>query len=144
MEVTLQRLKHNETATIGEMLIDGKFECYIVEDEPRKIKVKGETRIPAGRYKLSLQTWGRHHERYKAAFDFHKGTIALNDVPGFSGILFHVGNTERDTMGCLCPGTAINGFTVIQSTVAYSRAYKRIVGPLAAGEDVFIEVKDEK
>ena len=39
------------------------FLAYTLEDEQRDVKVYGETRIPAGTYKLKLRTVGGFHTR---------------------------------------------------------------------------------
>lgn len=65
-----------------------------IEDEARKVKVYGETRIPAGKYRLTVTMSGH----------FKRMLISVNDVPGFSGIRWHSGNTEADTLGCLILG----------------------------------------
>ena len=50
------------------------FLCYTLEDEYRKEKAFGETRIPEGKYKLSLRTEGGFHGRYSKRFeDIHIG-----------------------------------------------------------------------
>ena len=41
------------------------FLAYTLEDEARTTKVWGETRIPAGKYKLSLKQHSGFHTRYK-------------------------------------------------------------------------------
>lgn len=43
--------------------IGKKFLCYTLEDERRALKVKGETRIPAGVYSIQLRKEGGFHER---------------------------------------------------------------------------------
>ena len=45
-----------------------KFLCFTLEDEARKVKVSGETRIPAGTYKLGLRTVGGFHGRYSKKY----------------------------------------------------------------------------
>ena len=44
--------------------IGKRFLCYTLEDEARALKVKGETRIPAGVYKIELRAEGGFHSRY--------------------------------------------------------------------------------
>jgi len=147
MKVVLQRIEHNHTATIGELYIDGVFECFICEDEPRDKKVIGETRIPAGTYELKLRLWGKHHEAYRKKFaGWHVGMIEITGVKTHQGILYHIGNSEKDTMGCPLPGTARNPqkpFEVINSTIAYEKSYRKIAPKLVSGERIFIEVIDE-
>jgi len=85
-----------------------KFLCYTLEDEKRNQKIRGETRIPEGEYKIELREEGGFHSRYLAKYgaDFHKGMIWVKDVPNFEWILWHTGNTDENTMGCLLLGTS--------------------------------------
>jgi hypothetical protein len=111
------------------LYLDGLFQCYILEDGKRTIKVWGETRIPSGRYKVELKTFGGFHDRYLKNFpNMHMGMIWIRDVPNFEGILFHIGNDKDDTAGCLLSGDVVNNNTVVSgnvnnSTVAYKRVY---------------------
>ena len=144
MELVLTRNIHSSDYTIGEIRIAGKFECYTLEDEYREVKVKGETRIPAGVYVIKLKTWGGFHGRYLKRFgkDFHKGMLHLQDVPGFDQILIHIGNTEKDTMGCVLVGATrdvVKG-TIGGSEIAYRRLYPKVAKALLAGEKVTIRV----
>lgn len=150
-EITLQRLQQSQSGeeTIGKLTMPGRYECWVLEDQKRDVKVKGDTRIPAGRYEIKLRTEGRIHQNYLTKFgsDFHKGTLHLQDVPNFQYILIHIGNTEKDTEGCLLTGktySVANGhFTIQQSTAAYKELYAIIRDLLLAGEKVFISVYDE-
>lgn len=147
MKWVLIRYSDDNESTLGLLFIDGKFECYILEDEKREVKVAGETRIPAGNYELVLRRFGGKHGRYARSFDFHDGMIELKDVPGFTDVLFHIGNDEDDTEGCLLCGDGVNnnltgdGF-VSNSTIAYRRVYQKTLPLLQQGEKVFIEVFD--
>ncbi len=141
MKVRLNRFVSSSNDSLGMLYIDGKFAAFTVEDEKRDVKVMGETRIPAGIYKLSLV----ESPKYTARFG-HK-MIMLNGVPGFTGVLIHPGNTEKDTMGCIPPGNVVRynpdgGISRIEESIA---AYKRIY-PIIAGaietEGADIEVID--
>ena len=90
MEIEVIRYNNKEDFTGGLLFIDGQFECYTLEDEYRTQKVYAETRIPDGRYKVSLRTEGGHHIRYSKKFpDLHKGMLHILDVPNFKWILIH-------------------------------------------------------
>ena len=110
----------------------------------------GEARIPAGRYRVVLRTFGGYHWRYlrKYGADFHQGMLQIIDVPGFTDILIHKGNDDDDTAGCLLVGDSANnnqvkdGF-IGSSTVAYNRIYAVVRDAILRGDDVFIEVNDE-
>ena len=61
------RFSSQEDSTLGMLfdVTDGrKFLCFTLEDEARDEKVKGETRIPAGTYKIKLRNEGGYHNRY--------------------------------------------------------------------------------
>ena len=141
MEIVLQRFLKNSDFTIGKM---GEF--YTLEDEFRPVKVMHETRIPAGRYEIKLRTFGGHHVKYAKKFDFHKGMLWLQDVPGFKDILIHIGNTDEDTSGCILIGMKADLLkgTISQSTIAYSKFYTPVAKELSEGKKVFITVLDEE
>lgn len=145
MKLLVERYKSTTNATLGKLYINGAFECYTLEDEFRAVKVKGETRIPAGTYKLALRKEGTTHVHYAQRFpDIHKGMLHVTDVPGFQYILIHIGNTEKDTEGCLLVGADRdeNAMTLGHSTVAYRKMYPVVAAALEAGEDVEITYED--
>ena len=150
-EVTLQRIQQSPSGeeTIGKLTMSGRYECWVLEDQHRDVKVKGDTRIPAGRYEIKLRAAGRIHENYLQKFgtEFHKGTLHLQDVPNFQYILIHIGNTEKDTEGCLLTGKSysVSGghFLLQNSTAAYKELYAIIRDELLSGVRVFISVYDE-
>lgn len=125
------------------------FLCYTLEDEYRKEKVSGETRIPAGTYRITLRTTGGFHSRYKAKHgEMHKGMLWVRDVPGFEYILIHSGNTDEHTAGCLLVGNSqqanfgtSDGF-IGSSVDAYKRIYPPIAKALEEGEEVMISYID--
>ena len=125
------------------------FLCYTLEDEQRDVKEYGETRIPAGTYKLGLRPVGGYHKKYSFRFaDIHIGMLHVLNVPGFEYILIHCGNTDEDTAGCLLVGDSQennqikkNGF-VGSSTRAYMRIYPKIAQAIKDGEDVTITYYD--
>ena len=147
MKLRVVRYKSSDDFTLG-MLLDetnGKhFLCYTLEDEHRTEKVKGETRIPAGTYKITLRTVGGFHTRYAAKYgDMHKGMLWVRDVPGFEYILIHTGNTDEHTAGCLLVGSTSDtkGF-IGGSVTAYKNIYPVIAKALEDGEEVTITYED--
>lgn len=144
----LIRFSDGGDSTLGLLFLDGKFECYILEDQHNDIKVYGETRIPAGVYPITLRTEGTTHEAYKKRFaTYHIGTLHIRNIPGYKYVLIHVGNTDEDTLGCLLTGDAANNNQyragrVKSSTVAYERLYKKIAPRIKNGEKIKIRVID--
>ena len=107
------------------------------------------TRIPEGIYDLKLRTHGGFHDRYtkKYGSKFHKGMIHVQNVPNFRYILWHTGNNDDHTAGCLLLGDTSQqniskeGF-IGGSTSAYKRVYPVIADCLEKGEEVIINYKD--
>lgn len=146
MHIVVDRFVSDADTTISRVMVDGDFACFGLEDEYREEKVPKETRIPAGTYPIRLLKKGSHHERYSNRFpDIHRGMLHLQDVPNFTGILIHVGNTEKDTDGCLLVGsqaiTEPSQMAVTQSVVAYRRLYT-MVAEAAADGTLTIEFQD--
>ena len=152
MELEVVRISSQEDSTSGILfdVVNGKrkFLCYTLEDEQRDVKVWGETRIPAGRYKLSLRKEGGFHSRYEAKYgEMHQGMIHVNDVPGFQYILWHTGNTDENTAGCLLLGDSQtsnlvqkDGF-VGSSVNAYKKVYPYVSAAIQQG-DVYVTYID--
>jgi hypothetical protein len=99
MELTSIRKWYTSSSTISELFlgdINAQRECYVLEDTVRApgVKIQNETAIPAGRYRVIVD-WSNRFRK----FAFH-----ILDVPNFSGIRIHSGNTDQDTDGCLLVG----------------------------------------
>ena len=125
------------------------FLCYTLEDERRALKVRGETRVPAGTYKIELRTEGGFHARYDKKYPgVHIGMLHIVDVPGFEYILIHTGNTDEHTAGCLIVGDAQENNKIIsdgfvgKSVNAYKRIYPSIAKAIQQGEEVTITYID--
>jgi hypothetical protein len=145
MELVVLRYRDDTTATSGLLFIDGKFECYTLEDEYRATKLAAETRIPEGTYELKLRLEGTHHVDYLKKFPKeHIGMLYVTNVPGFEYILIHIGNTEKDTAGCLLVGTNPAGMTLTESTPAYLKMYKQVAPAIKSGKKVTIKYVDIK
>lgn len=149
MEILLRRFLSNKNETMGVMLINGAPVCWTLEDEHRTQKVYAETRIPAGTYKIGLRTEGGHHAKYSKKYPtIHKGMLELQNVPNFQFILIHIGNSDKDTAGCILVGNvpsslSASKLTVAESTVAYEKIYKLIITAINRQEDVTITIEDK-
>lgn len=140
MKIIVERFNSGSDDTLGRIYINGKLVGYTIEDEFREVKVKGETRIPAGTYKVG--------KRYSPKFTprFGHDMLWIKDVPGFEYILIHTGNTEKDTDGCLIVGKKIGKLdgkrAVLDSKIAYKEIYPVISDAIDRGEDVTIHYMD--
>ena len=59
MELRVIRMYSQDDFTIGALYLENEngreFLCFTLEDEHRDEKVKGETRIPKGKYQITLE-----------------------------------------------------------------------------------------
>jgi|TARA_R110000796_G_scaffold71797_8_gene162828 hypothetical protein len=148
MELRVIRMYSQDDFTIGALYLENEngreFLCFTLEDEHRDEKVKGETRIPKGKYQITLRTVGGFDKRYEGKFPkMHKGMLWVRDVPGFEYILIHIGNTEENTAGCLLVGDSADMKGMIgRSTNAYKNIYPRISNELLKDNEVWITYED--
>ena len=138
MELRLTRKTLGPVATLGDLEIDGVFECHTLEDKVREVvgepvalwKIGGETAIPAGRYRVIIDFSNR----------FQRLMPHVLEVPGFEGVRIHKGNTAADTEGCILVGKVESGSTAIaQSGVAFDAFFPKLQAALSAG-DVWITI----
>ena len=146
MKLQVVRTQFGTDATNGLLFVNGLFECYTLEDQYQAVKVMHETCIPEGTYDIKFRTVGGFHEKYKKRYGAdHYGMLHLQDVPNFTYILIHAGNTDEHTSGCLIVGEtqqdldlSDDGF-IGHSGVAYSKLYKKVARELLLGKSVTIE-----
>jgi hypothetical protein len=124
MKYILQRYSDNRKDTTGlvhkvstKLVLVG----YSLEDEFREEKVKGETRIPAGTYEIIINRAETPLTlKYRARYQWFKFHLMLKDVPGFTGIYFHVGKNEFWTDGCITIGNTVNNNTITSGEIGDS------------------------
>ena len=138
MQNKIERKYSNPKSTIGEWYIEGEFECNTLEDLDRYLeernneKVEGETAIPRGVYKIIIDK----SERFK------RDMPHLLDVPLFSGVRIHSGNTEVDTAGCILVGEYVSddGKSLINSKKAFDKLFAKMKEAIKNEEEITIEV----
>jgi Family of unknown function (DUF5675) len=142
MELTLVRTQKTELSTISHLLDEDKHECFIIEDTDRglkstmsleeiqKLKIHGKTAIPEGRYQVVIAFSPR----------FKRLLPRLLNVPGYDGVLIHIGNYPRDTEGCLLPGTIPTKDCVLHSTTAFNNLYKKLLS-VPKDQEIWITIK---
>jgi len=117
MQLELTRIRREPLFTVGELRIDGQLFCHTLEDTDRGLrntdpldeiyrrKVFRKTAIPSGRYKTA----------FRFSPKYGREMPSVLDVPGFTGIRIHSGNTADDTSGCILLGEWRGGDHVVNS-----------------------------
>ena len=136
MEIIVNRIFKASTYTIGELSVDGTYICDTLEDRVRPTgeKVYGETAIPSGTYTVTLSYSNR----------FKKTMPEILNVPNFSGIRIHCGNSSKDTEGCLLVGKW-DGKTenwISDSKNSYNKLYSLLEEAFNKKENITITIKD--
>jgi GH24 family phage-related lysozyme (muramidase) len=132
MNINVIRKEYTPKSTIGELYIDGKFECFTLEDRIRALKVPGTTAIPSGHYEVVVT----HSNRFKKLLPL------LMNVPNYEGVRIHTGNTDENTEGCLLVGKTKQRDFVGESKVAFNELFPKIQEALQR-EKVFLDVVQE-
>lgn len=126
--IKLLRIAEGMNTTLGQLYINGIFQCYILEDKIRKEKIPGQTAIPAGQYPLALNGTAGMNVRYHSHYpQMHRGMVEVRGIPHYSLVFFHIGNYHTDTRGCLLTGSyyqLLDGdYRILHSAAAYKRVY---------------------
>lgn len=138
MRLLLKRIAKRETYTIGKLYINGEYFCDTIEDKDRgltqstpisqieRVKVKNQTAVPSGTYKVTLDiTSNKFGTRAFYQKYANKGKLPrLLNVPGFDGILMHVGNTALDSSGCIIVGRNTQVGKVLRSKETFIKLYR--------------------
>ncbi|UOE42142.1 DUF5675 family protein [Chryseobacterium suipulveris] len=138
MRTRIVRVAEGKQSTLSHLYIDGIFQCFLLEDKIRSVKILKQTAIPTGTFELKLNTWGGMNEKYEQKFPaIHKGMIEIERLPTFHSVYIHIGNTIGETAGCpLCGLSWIKkdgDFQVLQSTDAYKIIYPKLLKVLGSG-----------
>ena len=142
MEIKVIRNILTSEYTVGKLYIDGIYICDTIEDRYREIKKKedkiyGVTAIPCGRYPVVLDFSSK----------YSKIMPHILDVPYFSGIRLHPGNSDEDSLGCLIVGEFVPGVAggwVKNSRIAYDKVFAKLKGASDKSERIFITISIDK
>ena len=153
MKLTVDRAWKKDTYTISRLFVDGVYFCNTLEDKDRglsktdsldkikKTKVYGETAIPRGTYEISMDVVSPKYSASSFYQEVCRGKVPrLLNVPGFEGILMHVGNTALDSYGCLLVGKNTIKGRLTQSKSTFKALYAKMLAAHNKGEKITIEI----
>jgi len=137
MELILKRINLMRSYTEGELYVmkEGVPERFCETLEPHRrdlrcgeAKVMGETAIPEGKYRVSLDM----SPKYGRLMPY------VQDVPQFTNIMLHPGNDVEDTKGCILVGQRLGLGKLINSRKTFDVLFG-LMGT-AKGEEITITV----
>ena len=136
--VKVKRTKQGKHSTLSELYVNNQFVCYGLENIPRPVKIRGETAIPAGKYLLGFDCDGGMNGRYYDDYPkLHRGMLEILDIPNFSYVYFHKGNSYKQTAGCILVGAQCvledGDYRLLASGVAYKQFYSAVAALLLQG-----------
>jgi hypothetical protein len=154
MNLRVERRWKKDTYTIGRLYVDDVLFCNTLEDRDRglnqfddidhirSVKIPGETAIPTGTYLVSMNTVSPKYSANTWYKNLCGGKVPrLTNVPGFEGILIHVGNTAIDTAGCILVGLNTIKGRLTSSKDTFESLYKKMKDAHVRGEDIVITIE---
>lgn len=133
MKLQLVREIAADHCTVGKLLIEMQFKWWTLEDRLHDgPKIPGDTCIPAGTYQIVITPSAR----------FNRPLPLLLNVPNFTGIRIHPGNTQADTKGCILVGGGFNSrdLFLLHSQLACAALQADIQAALDGGDEVWIDI----
>ena len=99
MRTRIVRVAEGKKSTLSHLYIDGIFQCFLLEDKIRAVKIMKETAIPTGTFDLVKNTWGGMNEKYRQKFPaMHQGMIEIARLPTYHSVycLLYTSPSPRD------------------------------------------------
>lgn len=139
MKILIKRTAKKQNYTIGQLFINGNKFCDTLEDPDRGLtstmssleisnkKVYGDTAIPTGTYTVDMNTVSPRFGSQVYYKEVCGGKVPrLLNVPGYQGVLIHVGNVPKDTHGCILVGKNTKIGQVLESKDTFKSLYKEL------------------
>ena len=123
----------SDESIIGELFLNDERFCDTLE-LPFKDNQRSVSCIPTGEYKVRLRL-----PRESATRDYMH--LLVKDVPNRDYILFHRGNSAKDTRGCILVGQGSQQDVVHNSTLAMDLLIKEIIN--LGGEKINLIIKNK-
>lgn len=130
MIFTVARYKYTDEFTRGLLYAGGNHIGYTMED-PWNNNENNVSCIPVGTYDTDVRPAKDSPSR-------NYDHMILRDVPARSYILWHVGNDEQDTEGCILPGK-----TAHEDMVGHSqKAFNKMMSIAKEAESITTKITD--
>lgn len=144
MKLTIKRTITRNSYTLGKLYVDGVYFCDTLEDKDRgltqnmsteqikSMKVPGETAIPKGTYRVTLDVVSPKFSKYPFYMETCGGKLPrLIDVKGYEGVLIHVADgPKRDSLvqGCIGIGNLSAEEYLMNGKKVFAELYNKMKG----------------
>lgn len=144
MKLTIKRIITRNSYTLGKLYVDGVYFCDTLEDRDigltqnmsveqiKSIKVPGETAIPKGTYRVTLDVVSPKFSKYPFYMQTCEGKLPrLIDVKGYEGVLIHVADgPKRDSLlqGCIGIGNLSAEEYLMNGKKVFVELYNKLKG----------------
>lgn len=144
MKLTIKRTITRNSYTLGKLYVDGVYFCDTLEDRDRRLtqnmsteqiksmKVLGETAIPKGTYRVTLDVVSPKFSKYPFYMQTCGGKLPrLIDVKGYEGVLIHVADgPKRDSLvqGCIGIGNLSAEEYLMNGKKVFIELYNKLKG----------------
>lgn len=135
-EVVLQRLTTDKEETLGALLIDGYPEMLTLE-LPYKDNEQNISCIPYGEYVCK-----KTHNRTTLGGLSLPETFEVTEVENRGGILFHMGNTTKDTSGCILVGSEYGNIGASRAILQSRKAFTKFLALLVNDNEFKLYIVD--
>lgn len=126
--VEVIRLEESQQGTFGVLRLNKAVRCLTLEPPDRE-NVADVSSIPAQQYVCSRVQSPRFGE-----------TFQIMDVPGRTRVLFHSGNTESDTSGCIILGTAYGMLGDERAVLSSREAFNAFMAMMDGRDDFHLTI----
>lgn len=133
INLLLIRNTFSKKSTIGELFLNGERICDTLEN-PWQDNQRNISCIPEGVYPVRLRL-----PRESGTRDYIH--LLVKDVKDRDYILIHIGNTAKDTSGCILVGLGTEQDVVHNSTLAMDLLIKEILH--LGGENINLIIKNK-
>ena len=120
MKARIVRLENTEQGVLGSLVIDGSIFCFTLQPDPTDTHFS----IPVGNYLCRRF----HGTKWTNTFEII--------VPGHTALLFHAGNVEDNSEGCILLGATVGKLKGNRAVLNSGDTFKSFI-ERTAGVDTF-------
>ncbi len=124
--VRIVRVEKSEDGIIGVLTIDGKADCFTMQPDERDVHFS----IPVGNYACRRFSGRKWQDTFEII------------VPKHSALLFHSGNTEENTEGCILLGEEVGELIGKRAVLASGKAFKEFMKKMGADQAFNLVIVD--